>query len=78
MIGWEDVYKVVVAMVPLYVALMLGYGSVKWWKIFTPEQCGAINRFVCFFTLPLFTFEFTAHVDPFEWNYLFIGADVIS
>ena len=78
MIGGKDVYKVVEAMVPLYVALILGYGSVKWWKIFTPEQCGAVNRFVCFFTLPLFTFEFTAHVDPFEWNYRFIGADVIS
>ncbi|KAA8533434.1 hypothetical protein F0562_031132 [Nyssa sinensis] len=78
MIGWEDVYKVVVAMVPLYVALILGYGSVKWWRVFTPEQCEAINRFVCFFTLPLFTFEFTAHVDPFKMNYLFIGADAIS
>lgn len=78
MIGWGDVYKVVEAMVPLYVALILGYGSVRWWKIFTPEQCGAINRFVCFFTLPLFTFDFTAHVDPFKWNYLFIAADVIS
>ncbi|OAY43869.1 auxin efflux carrier component 5 [Manihot esculenta] len=78
MIGWEDVYKVVVAMVPLYVALVLGYGSVRWWKIFTPEQSGAVNRFVCYFTLPLFTFEFTAHVDPFNMNYLFIGADAIS
>lgn len=78
MIGWEDVYKVVVAMVPLYVALILGYGSVRWWHVFTPEQCGAINRFVCYFTLPLFAFEFTAHVDPFKMNYLFIGADAIS
>ncbi|KAL6142976.1 hypothetical protein ACLB2K_061251 [Fragaria x ananassa] len=78
MIGWEDVYKVVVAMAPLYFALILGFGSVRWWGIFTPEQCGAINRFVCFFTLPLFTFEFTAHVDPFEWNYRFIAADAIS
>ncbi|KAF9670418.1 hypothetical protein SADUNF_Sadunf13G0066200 [Salix dunnii] len=78
MIGWEDVYKVVVAMVPLYVALVLGYGSVRWWKVFTPEQCGAINRFVCYFTLPLFTFEFAAHVDPFKMNYLFIGADAVS
>ncbi|KDP23297.1 hypothetical protein JCGZ_23130 [Jatropha curcas] len=78
MIGWEDVYKVVVAMVPLYVALILGYGSVKWWKIFTPEQCGAVNRLVCYFTLPLFTFEFTAHIDPFKMNYLFMGADAIS
>ncbi|KAK9919254.1 hypothetical protein M0R45_027863 [Rubus argutus] len=78
MIGWEDVYKVVVAMAPLYFALILGFGSVRWWHIFTPEQCGAINRFVCFFTLPLFTFEFTAHVDPFKWNYRFIAADAIS
>ncbi|KAB2033586.1 hypothetical protein ERO13_D04G026400v2 [Gossypium hirsutum] len=78
MIGWEDVYKVVVAMVPLYVALMLGYGSVKWWGIFTPEQCDAINRLVCYFTLPLFAVEFTSHIDPFEMNYRFIGADTIS
>ncbi|KAJ4721499.1 Auxin efflux carrier component [Melia azedarach] len=78
MIGWDDVYKVIVAMVPLYVALLLGYGSVKWWKIFTPEQCDAVNRFVCYFTLPLFTVEFTTHVDPFQMNYRFIGADAIS
>ncbi|XVF56467.1 hypothetical protein PTKIN_Ptkin06aG0123200 [Pterospermum kingtungense] len=78
MIGWEDVYKVVVAMVPLYVALFLGYGSVKWWGIFTPEQCDAINRLVCYFTLPLFVIEFTSHVDPFDMNYRFIGADAIS
>ncbi|KDO41492.1 hypothetical protein CISIN_1g019021mg [Citrus sinensis] len=78
MIGWEDVYKVVVAMVPLYVALMLGYGSVKWWRIFTLEQCDAINRLVCYFTLPLFTVEFTAHVDPFKWNYRCIAADALS
>ncbi|WCJ26771.1 Auxin efflux carrier family protein [Euphorbia peplus] len=78
MIGWEDIYKVIVAMAPLYVALILGYGSVKWWKIFTPEQCGAINSLVCYFTLPLFTFEFTAHADPFKMNYLFIAADAVS
>ncbi|CAI9090911.1 OLC1v1025799C1 [Oldenlandia corymbosa var. corymbosa] len=78
MIGWEDVYKVVAAMVPLYVALMLGYGSVKWWKIFTRDQCDAINRLVAYFTLPLFTFEFTAHADPFKMNYPFIAADALS
>lgn len=78
MIGWEDVYKVVVAVVPLYVALFLGYGSVKWWNIFTREQCDAINKLVCYFTLPLFTFEFTAHIDPFKMNFLFIGADTLS
>ncbi|KAL9426941.1 hypothetical protein AB3S75_033676 [Citrus x aurantiifolia] len=78
MIGWEDVYKVIGAMVPLYFALMLGYGSVKLWKIIAPEECAAINRLVCYFTLPLFTIEFTTHVDPFNMNYRFIGADAIS
>lgn len=78
MIEWEDVYKVVVAMAPLYVALILGYASVKWWRIFTTDQCAAINQLVCYFTLPLFTFEFTAHVDPFDMNYKFLGADAIS
>ncbi|KAF7817754.1 auxin efflux carrier component 5 [Senna tora] len=78
MIGWEDVYKVVVATVPLYVALMLGYGSVRWWRIFSREQCDAINRLVCYFTLPLFTLEFTAHIDPFKMNFPFIAADTIS
>ncbi|XP_058216297.1 auxin efflux carrier component 5 [Rhododendron vialii] len=78
MIGWEDVYNVVVAVTPLYVALMLGYASVKWWKIFAREQCDAINQLVCYFTLPLFAFEFVAHVDPFQMNYMFIAGDAIS
>ncbi|KAK6136402.1 hypothetical protein DH2020_029859 [Rehmannia glutinosa] len=78
MIGLEDVWKVVVAIAPLYVALMLGYGSVKWWRMFTPEQCEAINRLVCYFTYPLFVFEFTAHVDPFKMNYRLMGADAMS
>ncbi|WCJ29108.1 Auxin efflux carrier family protein [Euphorbia peplus] len=79
MIEWGDIYKVIVAMTPLYVALILGYGSVKWWKIFvTPEQCEAVNRLVCYFTLPLFTFDFTSRANPFEMNYLFIAADAIS
>ncbi|KAL7228161.1 hypothetical protein ACSBR2_006971 [Camellia fascicularis] len=65
-------------MVPLYVILMLGYGSIKWWKIFTPEECDAVNRLFYYFILPLFIFEFTAHVDPFKMNNKFIGADAIS
>ena len=78
MIGWGDIYKVVTAMVPLYVALGLGYGSVRWWRIFTPEQCDAINSLVAFFTLPFFTFQFTLTVDPFAMNYRFLAADAIS
>lgn len=78
MIGFGDIYKVIEAMVPLYVALTLGYGSVRWWHIFTPEQCEAINRLVAFFTLPFYTFQFTLNIDPFAMNFHFILADCIS
>ncbi|CAN6806097.1 unnamed protein product [Brassica oleracea] len=78
MISGGDVYKAIEAMVPLYVALISGYGSVKWWNIFTRDQCDAINQLVYYFTLPLFTIEFTTHVDPFSMNYRFIAADVLS
>nr|XP_029121824.1 auxin efflux carrier component 5-like [Elaeis guineensis] len=78
MIGWADIYNVVAAMVPLYVALGLGYGSVRWWRIFTPEQCEAINRMVAYFSFPFFTLEFTLHTDPYAMNYRVIGADAIS
>ncbi|KAK4769316.1 hypothetical protein SAY86_027466 [Trapa natans] len=79
MIGWDGIYKVVVAMVPLYLSVMLGYGSVRWWRMFSPDQCDGINRFVCYFIVPLFCFEFTAfHADLFRMNYLFLAADAVS
>ncbi|PKA60945.1 Putative auxin efflux carrier component 8 [Apostasia shenzhenica] len=78
MMPWSGIYKVVEAMVPLYFSLFLGYGSVRWWRIFTPEQCTAVNRLVAFFTLPFFTFEFAVHVDPFDMNFRLIAADAVS
>nr|GLL34556.1 auxin efflux carrier component 5-like isoform X2 [Ipomoea trifida] len=78
MIGWEDVYKVVVAMAPLYVALALGYFSVRRWHMFKPDQCDAINRFNCFFVIPFFNFQFMAHINPYRLNYPFLSADVIA
>ncbi|KAK4413032.1 Auxin efflux carrier component 5 [Sesamum alatum] len=77
-IGWGDVYKVVTAMAPLYVALALGYGSVKWWRMFNPDQCDAINRFNCYFIIPFFTFHFTSGVDPYHMNYRFLAGDAIA
>ncbi|CAA0812848.1 Auxin efflux carrier component 1 [Striga hermonthica] len=69
MITGTDFYHVMTAVVPLYVAMILAYGSVKWWRIFTPDQCSGINRFVALFaivvlqciiwyTLMLFLFEY--------------------
>ncbi|KAI3725762.1 hypothetical protein L1987_65554 [Smallanthus sonchifolius] len=78
MIGWDDIYKVLAAMFPLYVALILGYGSVKWWHMFNSDHCDAINRLSCYFIMPLFTFDFTTRINPYKMNHLFIAADIIS
>ncbi|XP_057809689.1 auxin efflux carrier component 5-like [Salvia miltiorrhiza] len=78
MIELGDIYKVIVAMAPLYVALGLGYASVKWWRMFKPDQCDAINRFNCYFIIPFFTFQFTAGVDPYAMNFRFLAGDVIA
>ncbi|KAG2281503.1 hypothetical protein Bca52824_052723 [Brassica carinata] len=59
MISWHDLYTVLTAVIPLYVAMILAYGSVRWWKIFSPDQCSGINRFcIIWYTLLLFLFEF--------------------
>ena len=66
------------AMVPLYVAMILAYGSVKWWKIFTPDQCSGINRFVALFAVPLLSFHFISSNDPYTMNFRFIAADTLQ
>ncbi|RLN36003.1 putative auxin efflux carrier component 4 [Panicum miliaceum] len=78
MIGWGDVYKVVAAMAPLYFALGLGYGSVRWWKLFTPDQCDAVNRLVAYFSVPFFAFNFAARIDPFALSYRVLAANALA
>ncbi|MBA0801583.1 hypothetical protein Gohar_011940 [Gossypium harknessii] len=78
MITITDFYHVMTAMVPLYVAMVLAYGSVKWWKIFTPDQCSGINRFVALFAVPLLSFHFIASNDPYSMNFRFIAADTLQ
>ncbi|CAO2831597.1 unnamed protein product [Amaranthus hypochondriacus] len=78
MITLLDLYHVMTAVVPLYVAMILAYGSVKWWKIFTPDQCSGINRFVALFAVPLLSFHFISTNDPYSMNYRFIAADSLQ
>ncbi|CAO2202648.1 unnamed protein product [Urochloa humidicola] len=78
MIAWGDIYKVVSAMAPLYFALGLGYGSVRWWRFFTPDQCNAINTLVAHFSMPFFTFDFLARADPYAMNRRVLAADAAS
>nr|GMD16707.1 auxin efflux carrier component 7-like [Ipomoea batatas] len=78
MITWHDLYVVLTAVVPLYVAMILAYGSVRWWKIFTPDQCSGINRFVAIFAVPLLSFHFISSNNPYEMNLRFIAADTLQ
>ncbi|MQL99258.1 hypothetical protein Taro_031992, partial [Colocasia esculenta] len=78
MISAADLYHVLAAVVPLYVAMGLAYGSVRWWKIFSPDQCSGINRFVALFAVPLLSFHFISTNNPFAMNYRFIAADTLQ
>ncbi|KAK3421553.1 hypothetical protein EUGRSUZ_G02187 [Eucalyptus grandis] len=78
MIKWHDLYAVLVAVVPLYVAMILAYGSVRWWRIFSPDQCSGINRFVAIFAVPLLSFHFISTNDPYRMNLRFIAADTLQ
>ncbi|KAG6500428.1 hypothetical protein ZIOFF_040273 [Zingiber officinale] len=78
MIAWKDFYAVMCAMIPLYFAMFLAYGSVKWWKIFTPEQCSGVNRFVATFAVPVLSFHFIAQNNPFQMDFRFLLADTLS
>ncbi|XP_057464094.1 LOW QUALITY PROTEIN: auxin efflux carrier component 2-like [Actinidia eriantha] len=78
MITSKDIYDVFAAIVPLYVAMILAYGSVRWWKIFTPDQCSGINRFVAVFAVPLLSFHFISSNNPYAMNYQFIAGDSLQ
>ncbi|EXB89392.1 Auxin efflux carrier component 3 [Morus notabilis] len=78
MITWKDLYTVLTAVVPLYVAMILAYGSVRWWKIFSPDQCSGINRFVAIFAVPLLSFHFISTNNIYAMNFRFIAADTLQ
>ncbi|XP_010695799.2 auxin efflux carrier component 2 [Beta vulgaris subsp. vulgaris] len=78
MITGKDIYDVFAAIIPLYVAMILAYGSVRWWKIFTPDQCSGINRFVAVFAVPLLSFHFISNNNIYKMNYHFIAADCLQ
>ncbi|CAH9146379.1 unnamed protein product [Cuscuta epithymum] len=78
MITWHDLYVVLTAVIPLYAAMILAYGSVRWWKIFTADQCAGINRFVAVFAVPLLSFHFISENDPYSMNFRFIAGDTLQ
>ncbi|CAA7031345.1 unnamed protein product [Microthlaspi erraticum] len=78
MISWLDVYHVVSATVPLYVSMILGYLSAKHLKIFSPEQCAGINKFVAKLSIPLLSFQVISQNDPFKMSPRLIFADILQ
>ncbi|XVF58212.1 hypothetical protein PTKIN_Ptkin07bG0045800 [Pterospermum kingtungense] len=78
MISLADVYHVVAATVPLYFAMILAYISVKWWKLFSPEQCAGINKFVAKFSIPLLSFQVISENNPYKMNLKLILADFLQ
>ncbi|XP_023529540.1 auxin efflux carrier component 8-like [Cucurbita pepo subsp. pepo] len=78
MISLSDVYHVVAATVPLYVAMILAYISVKWWKFFTAEQCCGINKFVAKFSIPLLSFQVISDNNLYKMNLQLILADFVQ
>ncbi|GLT55058.1 hypothetical protein SLA2020_282110 [Shorea laevis] len=78
MINGKDIYDVLAALVPSYATMILAYVSVRWWKLFTPEQCSGINRFVAVFAIPFLSFKLISSNNPYTMNYQFIAADSLQ
>ncbi|KAL2932683.1 Auxin efflux carrier component 1 [Bienertia sinuspersici] len=78
MISWKSLYHVLSNVVPLYVVMILAYGCVKWWKLFAPSECAAINKFVALIAGPFFSIKFIANNNPYTMNFHFIAADTLQ
>ncbi|KAL2330028.1 hypothetical protein Fmac_017609 [Flemingia macrophylla] len=78
MISLADAYHVVSATVPLYVTMILAYVSVKWWKIFTPDQCLGINKFVAKFSIPLLSFQIISSNNIYKMSLKLVYADFVQ
>ncbi|CAA3005809.1 auxin efflux carrier component 5 [Olea europaea subsp. europaea] len=78
MITLTDVYHVIAAIVPLYVAMIAAYVSLKWWKLFTPDQYSGINKFVAKFSIPLLSFQVISTNNPYKMNWKLACADFLQ
>ncbi|KAK7304770.1 hypothetical protein VNO77_42657 [Canavalia gladiata] len=78
MIKGKEIYQVFSVLVNLYVPLILAYCSVRWRKIFTPDQCSGINRFVALFAVPFLAFYVIGSNDPTAMNLKFVAADTLQ
>lgn len=78
MLSSHDVLHVITATIPLYVTMFLAYISVKWWKLFTPDQCSGINKFVAKFSIPLLSFQVVSSYNIYKISLKLILADFLQ
>ncbi|PIN16337.1 hypothetical protein CDL12_11021 [Handroanthus impetiginosus] len=78
MITLAAVLHVIIAIIPLYVAMIAAYLSIKWWKLFTPDQCAGINKFVANFSIPLLSFQVISSNNPYKMNLKLVSADFLQ
>ncbi|MED6155446.1 hypothetical protein PIB30_005298 [Stylosanthes scabra] len=78
MIKAKSIYEVASAVVPLYVAMFLGFGSVRWWNILKPDQCSGVNQFVSHFSVPFLIFSLVSTSDLYAMNLKFVVADSLQ
>ncbi|KAK8958999.1 putative auxin efflux carrier component 5 [Platanthera guangdongensis] len=78
MISSATVYHVFESTVPLYVAMLLAYLSVKWGKLFTPNQCSTINKFVAKISIPLLSYQVISTNNPYQMNRKLLLADIVQ
>ncbi|WVZ05810.1 hypothetical protein V8G54_019156 [Vigna mungo] len=58
--------------------MILAYVSVKWWKIFTPDQCSGINKFVAKFSIPLLSFQIISSNNIYKMTLKLLYADFVQ
>ncbi|CAK9191856.1 unnamed protein product [Sphagnum troendelagicum] len=74
-----EFYNVMVGVVPLYMAMLLGYGSLRWWKLVqVPEQCVGIAQLNTYFLLPAYVCHFLAFNNPYNLSLHILAADFLS
>ncbi|KAL6520351.1 auxin efflux carrier [Orobanche minor] len=78
MISLADIHHVISAIIPLYVTMIVAYLSIKWWKLFTPDQCTGINKFVANFSIPLLSFQVISSNNPYKMNLKLVSADFLQ
>jgi auxin efflux carrier family len=58
--------------------MLLAYICVKWWKLFTPDQCVGINKFVANFSVPLLSFQVISSNNIYKMSLKLIYADCVQ